>query len=69
MCAVMVKVGGNSLTVDKCRRSGQASPPTVPNVAFYKSEDLADGLHMFLDNGGREIKVLFFFSELTMIEA
>ena len=56
ICAVMIKVGDDSLTIDKCRRSG-GSDVVVPTVTFYKVGDLTTGLKIFVDRGGRDIKV------------
>jgi hypothetical protein len=52
----MIKVGDDSLTIDKCRRSG-GSDVVVPTVTFYKVGDLTTGLKIFVDRGGRDIKV------------
>lgn len=59
ICAVMVRVGDDSLTIDKCRRSGQTGA-VAPSALFYKSGQIAEGFRIYVANDGQIVRVSTF---------
>ncbi|XP_063434047.1 uncharacterized protein LOC134715647 isoform X2 [Mytilus trossulus] len=57
ICAVMVRVGDDSLTIDKCRRSGQTGA-VAPSALFYKSGQIAEGFRIYVANDGQIVRLM-----------
>ncbi|XP_052102318.1 uncharacterized protein LOC127735918 isoform X2 [Mytilus californianus] len=57
ICAVMVRVGDDSLTIDKCRRSGQTGV-IAPSALFYKSGQIAEGFRIYVANNGQIVRLM-----------
>lgn len=55
----MVRVGDDSLTIDKCRRSGQTGA-VAPSALFYKSGQIAEGFRIYVANDGQIVRVSTF---------